>query len=310
LKKGFSVEVINAGVQGWYSYNDYLRIEKEIINYDADIILLHQGWNEEFEYSSLQLGKNWSPRRLRSLIEANYYYNKNRINFNQIYFYVFFVFKRLIMKKFVFNKLMSFDNPNRFRVLLKNEYLVAWRDNIAGIAELCKKKNITLFTLNYPGLPTLGDSRADRDLYIQKSRLSENYAIYQSISKYRITKFLQKISPFIPNIDIEKPFEIYSGEKRLELFIDEIHLSEKGNDLFAKNLAVELSSYNDFKSKFDSNSKVSLNNGGNLAEFTDSQKFYELPRYMRDIVEQKIGSLATEKSHSSKSIPTDRYTTH
>src|SRR3989344_3570087 len=43
--RGQSAEVINAGVGAWYSYQERLRFEREIVNYEPDIVILHQGWN-------------------------------------------------------------------------------------------------------------------------------------------------------------------------------------------------------------------------------------------------------------------------
>ena len=62
------IDVVNAGTQGWYSYHDLLRIKNEIIDLKPSVIILHQGWNEEFEYSSLNLGKDWIPNSTRSYL--------------------------------------------------------------------------------------------------------------------------------------------------------------------------------------------------------------------------------------------------
>ena len=47
---GHNVEVINGGVFGWSSENELRRFKNEIIFYEPDILLLHQGWNEEFYF--------------------------------------------------------------------------------------------------------------------------------------------------------------------------------------------------------------------------------------------------------------------
>ena len=44
---------------GWSSENELRRFKNEIIFYEPDILLLHQGWNEEFYFSSLRNGKDW-----------------------------------------------------------------------------------------------------------------------------------------------------------------------------------------------------------------------------------------------------------
>jgi hypothetical protein len=120
--KGFDVQVVNAGVPGWHSYQDLLLIRNEIIKFKPDVILLHQGWNEEFEFSSQNLGKWWKSETVRNEIESNLLYTpKNRL-LSQRFSYFVLLSIRTISWNFVFKKRMSFTNINRWNCLLSKKY--------------------------------------------------------------------------------------------------------------------------------------------------------------------------------------------
>lgn len=310
-KAGYDVEVINAGVQGWFSFPEVKRFEEEISKYQADILLMHQGWNEEFEYSSLNLGKKWHPQVARNAIEENFLYCQPSRFLSQDKILSLHLLLRYYFKQFVFKKNMSFLNPKRWGVLALKEYILGWYDNMVRIARLAQQENISVYTLDYPGLVSLSDSKEERQVYIDNSRLDSWYANYQAISKERITETLKTMCSVIPNLDVCTDFKEVSGEKRLELFHDEIHMTPKGNKMLAECIAKKLIADGHFQKLYNSKEKMT-NLGFENNEVLDirhsiGQNSSRLAKFL-DSIRIKVVQYKN-KNKKEDSIPEDRYTT-
>jgi hypothetical protein len=297
-KNNRNIEVINAGVEGWYSYQNYLNIKNSIIKLKPNLIILHQGWNEEFEFSSLNLGKYWKNKIARNVIQSNYFYCKKTILTLEQSIFLYKI-QRFFFSS-LFKKRMDFQNYKRFEVLLSDEYIKAWFINLREIINLAANLNIKVCMVDYPCLVTKKDTLFNRNLYIKNSRLDNNYAKYQAWSKYKISLFLKKINNYVSIFDIDEDFQKFRGKKRLKLFIDEIHLSPTGNKIFAKYLFAHLTSKTggvDIESIRSKRMPVSLINT------------LSLPRYAREEILQDIYHVKMSKKLDKGSIPSDRYTT-
>jgi hypothetical protein len=315
VAKGFDVEVINAGVPGWHSYQDLLLIKNEIINYDPDLILLHQGWNEEFEFSSLNLGKWWKPRVARNEIEENFLYLPKNVIFSQKKSLLLLLSIRSISWNFIFKIKMSFTNVNRWKCLLSKKYLGAWLSNLKEIGRIAHDKKILLFTLDYPSLVNVNDSIVERNLILNnerfKSRLDENFADYQAISKQAISHFIEDISSLIPNLNAAKIFNDFYVEERILQFGDEVHMSTTGCKNFGVEIANLMSVNPDFLSKYNGESdesNVSINNF-DLDEIENIA--IKSKSYLHELIVKKIARLGSHKIKSidNNIIPDERYTT-
>tara|TARA_Y100000022_G_C13259111_1_gene381553 strand:+ start:2575 stop:3882 length:1308 start_codon:yes stop_codon:yes gene_type:complete len=308
LKLGFNVEVINAGVFGWTSENEKIRIKEEIVKYNPDLILLHQGWNEEFSFSSLANGMNWKPNQIRSrLASSELFINNNYYNWLQ-YILTIYLFVKSFRRMYVLKKYLSFKNTTRWNVLQNDSYLHAWANNIFEILETGKKHNFHVIALDYPGLVSISDSPMNRKIYIENSRLDQLYAEYQAISKFRISNVLKKISNSVDVLDLNKCFISYKGKKRISLFNDEIHYSKKGNFIFAKNLALSLSKNTTFL-KLTSNNYSHINN--KLIGKTSDSKKLEIsnPKFINRMINRMKIKISYSNIDIKSIIPSDRYTT-
>ena len=303
-QRGYRVEVINAGVQGWSSYQELLRFEREIVNYQPDVLLLHQGWNEEFAYSSQNLGRWWQPRVVRNMIETRYLYSGRHPWLSQTRFLLGFYLTQLYFKDFIFNRRMRFTNPKRWACLRQEKYLVAWFDNLREIAREARAGGILVYTINYPGLSDFNDSLIEREIYLKNTRLTPRYADYQAVSKKQIQHLLFQTSPLIPLIDTEKELARTRGSERLEFFLDEIHLSTKGNRWLGQTIAAQLATdknFNQLKSNlvFDEKRADSIRK--------EVGKNYV---YLDDFLATIIEKLKRENRPGEKfDLPTERYTT-
>ena len=306
--RGYDTEVINAGVQGWFSYHERLRFFREIKSYKPDMVLFHQGWNEEFEYSSLSLGKDWKPERVRNVVEENYLYTQpNRFlsSTRWLSFYLGFYWYR---RNCVNLPSMSFANPNRWNVLKSTDYLTAWFDNLAAIEKGATEQGVPVLMLDYPCLVNTDDTAEDREVYLRNSRLSHFFADYQAISKKRISWFLKKIAPMIPSVDGSEIFKDFHGTSRVRFFLDEIHLSAEGNEVFARAVADKLVQSPQFQQRYKTGYSV-----GARADLVSLRREINAgSRYLNDKVDQAIDQLQKIRGGSlgaSGEVPANRYTT-
>lgn len=311
--EGLEVEVINAGVQGWYSYQERLRFEGEIIDYAPDIVLFHQGWNDEFEYSSLSLGKWWKEGVVRNVLEANNLYippNRWLSSRDSLLQYLTF---QSIAKDLFFKKKMRFDNPDRWRMLITATYLDAWFRNLEHMARTARASNVALYTVNYPCLVSVNDTPADRQFYVSNSRITDLYAEYQAISKQRIRHTLQKCAPMIPLLDVQSAFDDIRSQARLNLFHDEIHMSAAGNQILAEKIGDRLMADPGFKRRYDGANTSNVDLANDLVEKISAEVGQNADYIDRMLSARIIQLSRAQQQKDWKSIalhiPDDRYTT-
>jgi len=306
--RGFDVEVVNAGTHGWNSYKDFLRYKEEISRYGADVVLLHQGWNEEFLWSSLSLGKKWRAKAVRNVREEHMLYCPPNRFLSSERFLTKFLAIQSVLKQFVFKRNMSFQNPRRWGVLLRREYIRAWLENMLETARVTKEQNALVYAIDYPGLVSKDDSKHNRETYVQGSRLTPLFADYQATSKARISEALTVVSSAIPLLRADEDFSTVEGSDRLPLFLDEIHLSGVGNEKLADAIATRLTADPDFQARYSGTSQksnVSISDAS-AKEILDAagKNSYRIERFVTERIESLEG-----KRVDTTDIPTERYTT-
>ena len=304
--QGYDVEVVNAGVPGWYSYKDYLRFREEISVYQADVVLVHEGWNEEFEYSSLSLGKYWKPGQLRNLQEERMLYCPPSRFLSSPRFLSKLLAVQALRKKFVFNRTMSFQNPGRWQMLRRREYIAAWVENLISMAQIAQQKNFLLYTVDYPSLVSLQDTDKDRAAYVASSRLTPLFARYQAIAKARISQALSLCADMIPPLTVQDLPQV--GTDRVELFHDEMHLSPKGNAWLGRAVAEKLLKDPAFlaRCKAPGRSNVSLDPA--VLEHIRAEAGRN-PYSLEQLIGVIIDTLRGPQVKNDAEIPADRYTT-
>lgn len=308
---GVNAEVINAGVFGWASHQEAARIQNEIVHYEPDVILLHQGWNDEFHYSSLAAGQAWHPRLMRGRRETSeFYFNKSSI-FSSDLLLSQYLAVRHFRRRWVYDRYLSFSNDRRWRVLQDKRYIVAWGQAIVDIARAANAVNALVYTIDYPGLVDIRDTPQDRDLYVNKSRLTHAYANYQAISKRRISHTLADLSSLVPCLNITPDFAQLAGGDRLRLFFDEIHYSEQGSAEVGRQTSAHLLKSEPFIARINNGSRlgnVKLADEGRISAILDG--LGENPAYIERLISANRIKIAVEhRLNAVANIPNDRYTT-
>ena len=313
LSKGINCSVKNAGIYGYDSFNELMNIKNNLIHLKPDILILHQGWNEEFAFSVSGNKKNYKPKQAKKYLEKLLFYSNNIKFFPRASMLAVILFRAFrVNYLFKWEKgRMNFRNSQRWTNLQNDIYIKAWFDNLLAIKEICLKNNIKLFLLNYPCLVNINDSPRNREIYIENSRLTGNHAAYQAFSKARIEETFRIIENYFDILNVEKSFKSITGEKRLEFFSDEIHLSAKGENLLAKDLCDEIINFystestKNFELSIKKELKISKSSALNLRSIVGNNSI------MLGILIRKY--IYGKKDLSSKNknivIPTDIYTT-
>jgi|TARA_B100001964_G_scaffold176693_1_gene194683 hypothetical protein len=224
----------NYSIPGHDLLHDYHKLKNfAVTSYEnsESIFIFNNGWNEEFIISAYPLSiKNQRPL---NCIETNFIYQKNILLSNLCKNYYF----AKIIKKFTnkrFAKLMNFYGTERWSNFINNNYINYWLKNLEKILKLIINKKAII--INNPGLAHLSDNSNTINYIIENSRLNKKYHLYQSLCLEINTIVNNNIATFfnLPIIDINSEFKKIDVNKRLDYFIDEIHLSRKGHEFASK----------------------------------------------------------------------------
>ena len=221
-------------IPGHNILHDYCKIKNFKLESNLNkksIFVFNHGWNEEFSNSAhssdLYEGKAFSR------IENNYIYRKSFILSKMCKHSSFLspLIKKYTQKRF--NKIMNLYGTERWKNFINNNHLNFWLHYLEKIFKLIENKKSII--INNPGLAHLSDTKQDVDLVVEKTRLNQKYHLYQSLCLEINSIINNNIANFfeIPLIDCNLEFKKMSSQKRLEYFVDEIHLSKKGHHLLA-----------------------------------------------------------------------------
>ena len=246
---GIDAEIFNAGVYGYDSFQELQNLKIKIKKSKPDILILHQGWNEEFAFSVTKDNKSYKPKQAKRYIEK-LYFHCNNINFFPRKLIIFTMIYKFIRKKYLFQfrqSRMNFHNIKRWNNLSKKDYFKNWLENLITIKKLCILNGVKLYLVNYPCLVDIYDKPENRLVYESNSRLNKQHAIYQAFSKSRIEEMFALINKYFDVIDADHKFKHLQGIERMKYFSDEIHLTAEGEDLLAESITYSLNELYDFK---------------------------------------------------------------
>ena len=224
----------NYSIPGHNLLHDYHKLKNfAVTSYDnsESIFVFNYGWNEEFINSICPLSiKNQRPL---NCIETNFIYQKN-IFLSSLCkkYYLAKIIKKFTQKRFA--KLMNFYGTERWLNFINNNYINYWLKNLEKILKLIINKKAII--INNPGLAHLSDNTNDINYIIENSRLDKKYHLYQSLCLEINTIVNNNIATFfhLPIFDINSEFKKIDANKRLDYFIDEIHLSRAGHEFASK----------------------------------------------------------------------------
>ncbi|HEY4475029.1 MAG TPA: GDSL-type esterase/lipase family protein [Candidatus Paceibacterota bacterium] len=311
-ERGYDIEVINAGVVRWTSRQESLRFQNEISNYQPDITLLTQGLNDEFEFSCLFLMGKWKSQTVLNVEETRFYSGPHPI-LSSIPLISIFLAVQAFFREFYFTRNMSFTNPKRWKALARNDYIVAWFDNMIDIAKAAKEKESLVYNVSYPLLVDMADVWEDRNAYITGSRLTSLHADFQAISKGKISRTFNVMSNIVPVLKPDELMSDHRGTERISLFTDELHMTPKGNKIFAECLCEKLIADPAFQERYRKHDHVRESNVNLSYDMVKeaAETLKENSPFLDRLISEKIRMLEMKAGKRSKisEVPEDQYTT-
>lgn len=290
-------EVMNFGVPGWDSARDRDLALSVVAEYSPDVLLFHEGWNDEFLFS-LTKGANLRSSWTHLSVEETFNYY-GPIPFSQFLskFATFFMLVKSVRRAMVFASRMNFGSADRWKRLIQEDWRKSWASNLNQVVKAASEKGALVALVDYPGLVSLYDAPDDRAEYVANSRLSTLHAEYQALSKSLISSFMRQLNTGMPVLDGASGFDMV-GAERLEYFLDDIHLSSKGNRLLAKSIVddlLDLLSQKDEWMRLQSSFEGIVNTAGTCSI------------HQSLVAERRAAELT--RASEEKLIPDDMYTT-
>lgn len=244
---GKSVTVINAGVGGYTSSQLVQRLERRVLKYRPEMVLVHVGWND-LTFASLP---TWKPRVTLSDLEKADTKQPQQIEKPSL--------KRRVAN-WAYNTSYAIDligsirntrgdekrrdqvirsRQSRSEVAFNQKALDIYSENLEKIYECISKSGarmvlLTSSTILAPGL--FNDFEINKKLYIYFANfpLSAEES-YEWLLKYNeARRSCARNHPDIILVDLFEAFSGYGREDRLRLFSDLAHLTNEGNDLMAR----------------------------------------------------------------------------
>lgn len=301
------IQVINGGVWGFSSTEEFKRLSIEVEEIRPDIVLLHQGWNEEFIQSLVRDRSKARPNICRGKVEQELWLQPNS-RLRRLSSFITFLVMAQAWKQYRLKSDLRFTNSERWKVLLRRHYVDVWLQNLLSFRSLAEKQGFLLYTINPPGLVSLQDSDEDRRKYLQGTRLTSLYAHYQALSREYISNTLSVCSQVIPSLNVADGFAIYRGEERKTLFRDEIHLTATGEARLAELLLDLLTSDTNFLSRAlrDKSCKT------NVSDVVTREKLLTELKKLDMRADETLRTIATRvakmNSRADGDIPEDMYT--
>jgi lysophospholipase L1-like esterase len=219
------VEVINAGVGGWRSREGLLRLEREVTQLSPDIILVAFNWNDFID------GLNGiDPESVKSKEppwwSASTVMQNLRIRF----------LKWKYADEKLYRKWVEQLEPSQ-------PWVTTFKRNILSMHAIAVDLGAEFILVNLPGLcRESGLSKDEYTLIVDKTRVKAASFVFFSRLKDFVTQQLQGMARAndIRMIDASGYFERFSGQRRFELFTDEMHTTDLGAHEIARAIYLDI----------------------------------------------------------------------
>jgi hypothetical protein len=246
---GINVKVINAGIIGSASIDEYYFVENKLLKYDPDMIIMYDGYNDvgDFDFKKFHISYD-EFKNNNAIINNNQYDVGNEISNKGSGIIMFFEkinYKsglgianglKLFADKFSSdgeNKLESLTNHNKKDVspeivrFIEGYMTKSWSDT-------CSLGKINGFQTVNILQPMLGTS--DRVFHIseQKMMSEEKFPSYYLENLKNIQIDSEKIKPCEYFYDLRHSFD---NLNEIPIYVDEGHMSDFGYEMIAENIS-------------------------------------------------------------------------
>lgn len=214
-------EVINAGVEGYSTWNVLQRLRKEVLPLKPDLVMVYVGWNDLYAFDPENPS---NPARKESF-------------FNQLlsHSYVLRVMARLVY----WEVKPILERTTQEREIIYQEFIpVEFIENYHQIIRTCQDNDVEVVILTMPSLLGAEDWEDKTDTLHFPHFTSDPKLLTLLWRKYN--RIIRQIAAEenVPLIDLAKEMEALSGES--EYFFDTLHYYEDGHEKVAEIISGQL----------------------------------------------------------------------
>ena len=208
-----SVEVINAGIGASRTREGLLRLKNEVQYFQPDLILVAYGWNDVFR------GVSGDDPHAAASVETPWWYQSAVLqNLRARYL------ARTAQDARYHDDLIT-------RLRRDSPWSKAYVTNLLEMHRVASSIGARMILVNLPGL-CRKESRetSEYDVIISRSRVTpENFDFWVEVKSFEGALLADVAATTgMPLVDVSAAFDKFSGVQRLELFEDEMHLSDAG----------------------------------------------------------------------------------
>lgn len=210
-EKSMNVEVVNAGIPGAWSFEESYYVVNEITNYAPDLIIVYDGWNDA----------------KKGILEPKLKEESNSIGFKN--------FKNFRTPFVIYD---LFFNPENPPPELKDEQMVLklienWKNRWSQICELGNEKNFSVMVVVQPSIGT------GKPLIGSEMRFSEIPEWHKQTAS-TMEKMAESLDDLKTNCMNTVDFTGILDDVNEPIFLDEVHVVDRGNEIIAKELFEEI----------------------------------------------------------------------
>ena len=215
---GYDIEVINAGVNGAFSSDEYFLIKTKILEYNPDFIITFTGWNDLETSSEEKSGIH----TLETEISNNILYLQKYTKIDDFQSYL----SRILDK----NLSSTIDSEIKESDIIQRSKL--WQKNWNEICELGNEQKFeTIIALQ----PLLGTGNKQLSNWEQKNY--DNFNQEKVLNEYQFfIDNLKNINNCTETLDLTHAFDITEET----IFQDTGHFGDKGNKIIAEKIYYEI----------------------------------------------------------------------
>ncbi|MBN18929.1 MAG: hypothetical protein CL758_05595 [Chloroflexi bacterium] len=212
-----NIEVINAGIPKAYSFTESELIKNSLINYNPDMIIIYDGWNDiTHSYDEFQSIENTSTDDLIRLI--------NRSDYST---------PKVLLQQY-FNYQRTSTSVIEFDTSFISEKTNLWSNQLEETCKIAKTNNIETTIILQPLLGTGNKILSNEEMYYYEHYDSETMVKYYESYAGNLEKLTNSCNQ---TLDLRNVFDHYKET----IYYDAGHMSDFGNKIIASQIYEQLS---------------------------------------------------------------------
>jgi lysophospholipase L1-like esterase len=225
------VEVINAGVAGYFSYHQWLRSERDLLALRPDTVIVFEGWNDFWH--AARLGERWRPNVMDEDMGRNFVAPLYNVSLGYRGLLVLGRRTASLVRRGPESGLEA-----RYQAAAEETRVFdAFERNLEDIVRRFRERGIHVVLVRFPCLvkPTMDEEERSRVQSVE--RFWPAYAAFVAAQ----TRLLERIDAVarrhdVRVVDLQAVFDRLPAAQRVALFSDVIHFTGRGNARIAAEL--------------------------------------------------------------------------